>query len=320
MMDRDTGESIGDEMGEFMEADVGDDGLAVGKFLRVKVRINIRKPLMRGIMLNVGEGKAGLWSRFEYEFLPNFCYRCGMLDHIDKYCKVNLARGEKAQFGSWLKAYIPRQNVEQSRGQWGGGRSISDGRGSGYNQRYGFCSLSEKTGSDTDNWRKKGDDSLISNDIGKEAALKRPSSKTNNERSPADVGGSATEKQLLLEALNKQMVEEEEAGKIEDKNEKLCANEGVSLAALLVASGKKEGQNDEAKQNGKKFRRYKTDRPVSGKVELVLGDKRRQEEENYDDMIAKKKMNMGFVGMEGVVITCDNSFEAGLQGQFRGAQ
>jgi hypothetical protein len=31
MMDHDTAESIGDEIGEFMEADVGDDGMAEGK-------------------------------------------------------------------------------------------------------------------------------------------------------------------------------------------------------------------------------------------------------------------------------------------------
>jgi hypothetical protein len=64
MMDRETGESIGDEIGEYLDADVGDDGLAAGKFLRVKVRINIKRPLMRGIMVNVGEGKNDLWARF----------------------------------------------------------------------------------------------------------------------------------------------------------------------------------------------------------------------------------------------------------------
>ena len=38
----------------FREVDVGDDGLAVGKVLRIKVVIDIRKPLMRGIMVKVG--------------------------------------------------------------------------------------------------------------------------------------------------------------------------------------------------------------------------------------------------------------------------
>lgn len=62
-----------------------------------------------------------LWCHFEYEFLPDFCYTCGMLDHIDKDCNIKLGRGESQQYGSWLKAYIPRRGGEGNRGSWGGG-------------------------------------------------------------------------------------------------------------------------------------------------------------------------------------------------------
>jgi hypothetical protein len=37
------------EIGEFMEADVGEDRMATGRFLRVKIRLDIRKPLMCGV-------------------------------------------------------------------------------------------------------------------------------------------------------------------------------------------------------------------------------------------------------------------------------
>jgi hypothetical protein len=48
MMNFSTAEAIGDEISCFIEADTDDGNVAVGRFLRIKVRIDIRKPLMRG--------------------------------------------------------------------------------------------------------------------------------------------------------------------------------------------------------------------------------------------------------------------------------
>ncbi|KAE8797722.1 LRR receptor-like serine/threonine-protein kinase FLS2 [Hordeum vulgare] len=90
MMCRDGGLAIGDIVGEALEVDAGSDGMAVGKFLRVKIRMDITKPIMRGFVLDDeddnaheneginGRGKERKeeenWCRFEYEFLPDFCY------------------------------------------------------------------------------------------------------------------------------------------------------------------------------------------------------------------------------------------------------
>ena len=51
-MDEDTGEMIGNMVGEFVEVDTGADGRTIGKYLRVKVRLQIGKPLMRGFKLD----------------------------------------------------------------------------------------------------------------------------------------------------------------------------------------------------------------------------------------------------------------------------
>jgi hypothetical protein len=48
MMNKVAGEVIGGEIGEFMEMDKEEDGSAVGRFLRIKIRLDIRKPLLRG--------------------------------------------------------------------------------------------------------------------------------------------------------------------------------------------------------------------------------------------------------------------------------
>jgi hypothetical protein len=50
-MNRDMGMEIGDMVGEGVDVDVdvGDDGNAVGEYLRAKSRINITKPLIERI-------------------------------------------------------------------------------------------------------------------------------------------------------------------------------------------------------------------------------------------------------------------------------
>jgi hypothetical protein len=57
-MNKVMGEMIGEKVGVWLEADVGEDDLAAGEFLRIKVKIDITKPLMRGMMIHVGEGRS----------------------------------------------------------------------------------------------------------------------------------------------------------------------------------------------------------------------------------------------------------------------
>jgi hypothetical protein len=56
MMSRKNGVLIGDRVGEFMEMDGVEDGMAMGKYLRIKVRLDITVPLMRGRTMEVDDG------------------------------------------------------------------------------------------------------------------------------------------------------------------------------------------------------------------------------------------------------------------------
>ena len=67
LMNEETARRIGNKAGRFLEVDMDEDGLAVGEFLRIKVLLDIRKPLFRGVTME-GEG----WCNIKYEFLPNF--------------------------------------------------------------------------------------------------------------------------------------------------------------------------------------------------------------------------------------------------------
>lgn len=55
-----------------------------GKFLRMKINVDISKPLKRGMSVLVGGVK--LWLPIKYEGLPIFCYNCGMIGHTLKLC------------------------------------------------------------------------------------------------------------------------------------------------------------------------------------------------------------------------------------------
>ena len=50
-MGREMGISLGSTVGEVEEVDTNEDGIGWGTFLRVRIRINVMKPLSRGQML-----------------------------------------------------------------------------------------------------------------------------------------------------------------------------------------------------------------------------------------------------------------------------
>ena len=106
------GECLGGSLGEVVKVDVREQGFSMGKFLRVRVDINISEPLCKGRMVRMG-GPTLVWVDFCYERLPIFCYWCGKLDNDDRDCplwiqsKESLGPKDK-QFGPWLRAESKR--------------------------------------------------------------------------------------------------------------------------------------------------------------------------------------------------------------------
>ena len=90
-MNKAIGTCISNEMGEFIMVDAPKSGLAWGPFLRIKVNIDITKPLMRGKMIQIDDLEAS-WVAFKYERLLIFCYIYGILGHQDREC-LQLKKG-----------------------------------------------------------------------------------------------------------------------------------------------------------------------------------------------------------------------------------
>uniref|UniRef100_A0ACD5UQD4 Uncharacterized protein n=1 Tax=Avena sativa TaxID=4498 RepID=A0ACD5UQD4_AVESA len=71
-----------------------------GNYVRIRVRINVEKCLMRFVSLTIPEGKKRLMVK--YEKLPFFCKRCGFLGHDHEECGDGVWEEKQLQFGSWL--------------------------------------------------------------------------------------------------------------------------------------------------------------------------------------------------------------------------
>lgn len=147
LMKKEVAIAIGDDIGEFLEVDFENDDMAARRYLRVKVRIDIHKPLQRGIIVDMGEDVEERWCPLKHEFLLDFCYIYGRIGHIDKVCSEKLVPDEKMPFDKELR-YIPpkmRFGVDFRRGG-GSGRWISGGLGSSGSEG--------KSRSDVLSWRK----------------------------------------------------------------------------------------------------------------------------------------------------------------------
>ena len=88
-----------------------------GSFLRMKVTIDISKPLCRGRRISLSQGEQS-WVSFKYERLPNICYWCGCLNHVDRDCDL------------WIESEGKLTKQNQAYGAWICATSFGKGRSS----------------------------------------------------------------------------------------------------------------------------------------------------------------------------------------------
>lgn len=116
-MIREVAKDIGNEVGRFIEANVLENGLGWGRFLRVRVEIDITQPLLRGKILEITDNKP-FWVDFQYEHMPIFCYRCGRLGHsghdrVEGRQSGDTVISPREHYGTWLRA-VPRRRMQQT--------------------------------------------------------------------------------------------------------------------------------------------------------------------------------------------------------------
>ncbi|OMO67876.1 reverse transcriptase [Corchorus capsularis] len=110
-MTAETGLSIGKQIGIVEEVNLCGDKATWGKFLRVRISMNITKPLKRGTKVQLPLQGISV-VMFKYEKLPDFCFVCGCLTHIETECEIAYTMKKNTrkyirQYGNWLRAEVP---------------------------------------------------------------------------------------------------------------------------------------------------------------------------------------------------------------------
>ncbi|KAL5565726.1 hypothetical protein UlMin_028890 [Ulmus minor] len=107
-MSKAVGFILGNMVGRVQEVECNQDELCLGTFIRVRVIIDISKPLK--LKVRLGSDKELVTILLRYEHLPELCFQCGLFGHPLKECPERvILQGDnlKLKYGAWIKAPIP---------------------------------------------------------------------------------------------------------------------------------------------------------------------------------------------------------------------
>nr|POF03402.1 hypothetical protein CFP56_69190 [Quercus suber] len=138
-MSGEVGKELGNNIRKFIEVDQRARQSDQARFMRIRVDLQLEKPLRRGGKIASVEGEK-FWVNFRYERLPTFCFRCGRLGHDEKHYKEPPNQQNPKQYGDWIRAKgNVKMGVEES-------QSTSSGdRNEGSEDRYeGFTAAATK--------------------------------------------------------------------------------------------------------------------------------------------------------------------------------
>jgi hypothetical protein len=90
MMIEKVGKGLAQYIGEFVEYDKNNNISFWRKYMRVKVRVDVRSPLKTEKKIKLNGGMGGV-VKFKYEKLGLFCFVCGVLGHAENKCEVRYA-------------------------------------------------------------------------------------------------------------------------------------------------------------------------------------------------------------------------------------
>ncbi|KAL0445033.1 UNVERIFIED_CONTAM: hypothetical protein Slati_2226000 [Sesamum latifolium] len=125
-MTSDIASFIGGKVDRLKDFDLSKGPESWGSFMRLRVALDVTKPLPRALKLRTVLGDEHIVT-FSYERLPNFWYLCGRSGHISQWCDSRFLPnfvdpGANSLFGPWLrevtrvdsKTHFPQHSSLQS--------------------------------------------------------------------------------------------------------------------------------------------------------------------------------------------------------------
>ncbi|KAL5756272.1 hypothetical protein ACOSQ2_021018 [Xanthoceras sorbifolium] len=111
-MTKNIGLHLGSHIGMIKDIDVCASGDCLGKFLRIRVVIDVSKPLKRVLRVKLDGMTEEKTLLLKYERLPKYCFSCGLIGHSYRECTliedVHIPKkGEHFTFGVWMRASSP---------------------------------------------------------------------------------------------------------------------------------------------------------------------------------------------------------------------
>lgn len=113
------GIQLGDFFGEFLEYDHKNNASLWREYMRIKVKLDVRKPLKRKKRVLRRNGSEVIVS-CKSERLGDFCFTYGIMSHTERYCSKFLNREKNEvdkEWGSWLRAQ-PKKLASQAKTKW----------------------------------------------------------------------------------------------------------------------------------------------------------------------------------------------------------
>jgi 14-3-3 protein epsilon len=132
LMAEKVGRTLANYIGSFVEYDKNNRGSFWREYMRIRVRVDIRRPLKKESKV---KNQGGEWCtvNFKYEKLGVFCFVCGLIGHGENKCEVLFSMTEDDGSRAWSKDLRaePRRRSAKQTSRWlmedGGGRSVQEG-------------------------------------------------------------------------------------------------------------------------------------------------------------------------------------------------
>lgn len=138
LMNKLWGEALGAKIGKVEKVDVDSQGRAWGNALRVRVSVDITKPLMRVVSAYSKKNKEYEIYEVKFERLPLYCFSCGIIGHSSIECPTPGERDAEGKLPYNADKMCVKEETKKSFYVSKSGQSSqSSGRSSRYDDKQG---------------------------------------------------------------------------------------------------------------------------------------------------------------------------------------